>query len=498
MESSFVMHSIYTTYPPTYNDGVINIPLIDKHKNFKGYVWASTNDASYLLQYSYSVKKTAEGKCYAKSSITTTMHELVMRQKAPDGHVIDHRNGNKLDNRRENLKFSTYAQNAQNKEKMEGCTSEYIGVHLDPNGQWRAFISNDGEMEYLGAFADERFAAKMYDIHRINTLGPDCKTNNTLKPYEIEWIVKNGIPPGYEKAEKNRDLPTNIKLTASGSFQYNKMRKGVNYNKTFKTLDEAIEYKEMMEKQWSIKESDAEKIRASEITRNSQGIAVVYATSKDIKYEIMVDDHMWPELSKMNWHLNDQKYAITAKVDGVYSMHRYIWLKCKGEIPEGKSIDHIKSNMKLDNRMSNLRPADPSLQIHNQLKKRSSLDKYRGIQFRWPKYVAIIGHTRYGKYDRAEDAAQRANEEYAKIYGENATLNVIDWSIVTTKETRITREMITRTFIQSLTNIKDFENLLKVMKLDTGNNGPIQLKTLRGKDIPNLKIYLLDNFALPE
>jgi|GEM_PF-1326327 len=498
MESIFAIHSVYTIYPPTYNNEVMSIPLIDKHKNFKGYVWASTDDASYLLQYSYSIKKTAEGKCYAKSSITTTMHELVMRRKAPDGHVIDHRNGNKLDNRRENLKFSTYAQNAQNKGKMEGCTSEYIGVHLDPNGKWRAFISNDGKMEYLGSFADERFAAKMYDIHRIATMGSECKTNNILKPYEIEWIVKNGIPPGYEKAVKNREMPTNINVTASGTFAYKKRRKGVNYSKTFKTLEDAIEYKEMMEKQWAISEFEVEKIRASEITRNSQGIAIVYATRKGIKYEILVDDDMWPELSKMSWNLNSQKYARTAKVDGEYTMHRYIWLKCKGEIPRGKSIDHIKSDMKFDNRIFNLRPADQRLQIHNQLKKSSSLDKYRGIQFRWPNYRAIIGHTQYGKYARAEDAAQRANEEYSKIYGENATLNVIDWSIVTTKETRITREMITRTFIQSLTNIKDFENLLKVMKSDTGNNGLIQLKTLRDKDIPNLKIYLLDNFALPE
>lgn len=39
--------------------------------------------------------------------------------KPKKGEVVDHNNGNILDNRISNLKFSTYSQNAQNKKKKK-------------------------------------------------------------------------------------------------------------------------------------------------------------------------------------------------------------------------------------------------------------------------------------------------------------------------------------------------------------------------------------------
>jgi len=495
MEQQFEPHAIYQKYMPTYDHSmqIAQIPLTDKHQNFKGYALVSVIDAPRLLQYSYSIRG-KRSKKYVKSSITLSMHELVVGQKAPPGHVIDHWNSNRFDNRRENLRFLTYGQNAQNKEKKAGCTSKYIGVHLDPNGKWRAFISNNGKMEYLGAYPDEEFAAKIYDIHRIATMGPGCKTNNLLQSHEIEWIVKNGIPPGYHKPDTKRDLPKNIRLTTSGSYQYSKMRKGINYRKNFKTLDDAVAHKDEIEKKWAEEDATAERIRITNIIRNAQGIAIIYAVCGGIKYEIWVDDVMWPELSNISWNLNGDGYVHTAKTGGQYLIHRLIWTRCVGEIPEGLTIDHRISSNKFDNRLSNLRLADRSLQGHNQVKRSTSLDKYKGVQFRWPNYIAVIGHTRYGKYARAEDAARRVNEEYAKLYNGQATLNNIDWSVVTTKDNRITLDMITREFIENLIDVKDFDNLLRVLKLDAVNGGPFQTSKLRGCHIPELKRYLIDRY----
>ena len=160
------------------------------------------------------------------------------------------------------------------------------------------------------------------------------------------------------------------------------------------------------------------------------------------------------------------------------------------------TVDHCKPAFKHDNRIANLRLANQSLQVHNQLKRKQSIDKYKGVQFKWPHYFAIIGHTRYGKYIRAEDAAQRANVEYAKLYDGQASLNVIDWNIVTTKDNRITPQMITREFIEQLEYVHDFENLLRVMKLDTGNGGPYKLSTFRGKDIPDLRKYIFHDVMM--
>jgi len=74
-----------------------------------------------------------------------TMHRIIMErllgEAIPEGLVIDHKNRNKLDNRRENLRLATYSQNNINSKIPENNTSGHkgIGFHKKRN-QWRARI----------------------------------------------------------------------------------------------------------------------------------------------------------------------------------------------------------------------------------------------------------------------------------------------------------------------------------------------------------------------
>lgn len=77
----------------------------------------------------------------------------------------EHRNGNGLDNRRENLRVSSKRQNGQAFLTLrEGKTSRFRGVswHLLA-GKWLAVITVNGKGRYLGLFLDEEEAAKAYD-----------------------------------------------------------------------------------------------------------------------------------------------------------------------------------------------------------------------------------------------------------------------------------------------------------------------------------------------
>ena|SRR3990167_578343 len=81
------------------------------------------------------------------------MHREIMRP--PKGMEVDHINGDKLDNRRENLRVCTHAQNSRNRKG--------INVSFDKRKhKWRAQIGIGMKQKWLGYFATKEAAAKAY------------------------------------------------------------------------------------------------------------------------------------------------------------------------------------------------------------------------------------------------------------------------------------------------------------------------------------------------
>ena len=105
-----------------------------------------------------------------------TLHSLLM--KPPNGFVVDHINGDTLDNRRNNLRVCTNKQNVRNMRKHRG-TSKYKGVRWAAHAkQWAAVISPNGKTYHLGYSKDERDCAVMYDIAAQLFYGPYARLNN--------------------------------------------------------------------------------------------------------------------------------------------------------------------------------------------------------------------------------------------------------------------------------------------------------------------------------
>ena len=97
------------------------------------------------------------------SERTVYMHRWIMN--APKGMVVDHINHNGLDNRKENLRFATNAENSRyaRKTKNKFC-SDYKGIHyIKKVKRWRARITFEGKTRYVGQYRDEISAAKAYD-----------------------------------------------------------------------------------------------------------------------------------------------------------------------------------------------------------------------------------------------------------------------------------------------------------------------------------------------
>jgi hypothetical protein len=86
------------------------------------------------------------------------LHRMVMR--APKNLMVDHINGNRLDNRKENLRLCSVKNNAVNKKGKNG----YKGIYFDKNIQkWVAQITKNYHTKSLGCFKSPEEAALAYN-----------------------------------------------------------------------------------------------------------------------------------------------------------------------------------------------------------------------------------------------------------------------------------------------------------------------------------------------
>jgi hypothetical protein len=112
-----------------------------------------------------------ERKSYAIGGIRNNMggvkivylHREIMT--APKGRIVDHKNGDSLDNRRANLRIATHAQNSSNKRKTRTkTTSRFIGVSYEKSqNRWAVKIKHKGKSHWIGGFKSEIEAAKARD-----------------------------------------------------------------------------------------------------------------------------------------------------------------------------------------------------------------------------------------------------------------------------------------------------------------------------------------------
>jgi len=114
--------------------------------------------------YGYVIRSEYLGRSGGKSKLRThRMHRDIV--KCPTGMQVDHINGDKLDNRKSNLRICTNAQNQMNRPGIKNKTSQYKGVSWNKAmKKWEVCISKNNKNIYLGCFSDEKEAALSYDL----------------------------------------------------------------------------------------------------------------------------------------------------------------------------------------------------------------------------------------------------------------------------------------------------------------------------------------------
>lgn len=104
------------------------------------------------------------------------LHRIIMR--APDGMMVDHADGDGLNNRRSNLRLATNSENQRNRRPCPASSSNLKGVTWHAGvSKWQAQIKLNGRSKYLGLFATQEAAHAAYSQAASELFGDFARTS---------------------------------------------------------------------------------------------------------------------------------------------------------------------------------------------------------------------------------------------------------------------------------------------------------------------------------
>lgn len=120
-------------------------------------------DAEKCKEHKWYLKQSAKGKVYVQKRMGRIhLSHFVTGFVKEKGMVVDHINGDTLDNRKENLRIVTHQQNMMNQRVLpSNNTSGVIGVGWNKeNSCWDAQIKYNQIMYHLGSYKNKEDAIK--------------------------------------------------------------------------------------------------------------------------------------------------------------------------------------------------------------------------------------------------------------------------------------------------------------------------------------------------
>jgi hypothetical protein len=321
--------------------------------------WYAKRDANTC--YAYTVIRIGPGK---------VRYQLMHRILVPGFPVVDHRNGNGLDNRRINLRGCTQRQNLSNQGKFDGASSRFKGVTWDKRRRvWQAKVTSQGKDYRLGNFDDETAAARAYDEAARHHFGSYARLN-----FPSVGEGESAVHGMRSKKRSERIKRTIIRSTMNdqeiGTIPLN--------NGTFAVVDAA----------------DIPIVEGRHWSSNSNGYAVASFTHN----------------GRVRWT----------------RMHRLLLLGLDSDC--SLHVDHINGD-RLDNRRSNLRLVTSGQNQSNRRKKVNSKHRFKGVNqdrrdLRWEARIRSKGAKYYiGRFATEEEAARAYDVAAREHFGEFARLN---------------------------------------------------------------------------
>lgn len=355
-----------------------------------------------------------DDKQYAISSITGKpiyMHRFLM--KPPKGMVVDHKNHNRLDNRKDNLRVITRANNGKNKSKTKNATSQYYGVNFNTKQNKYIVVFNyEGKKHNVGSFDNEIDAAEAYDLYLLhnninykNLNFPDKKKEYLSKEKQVKPdIVKACQYIGVTFDEtyrariridgKNKHLGRSKDPVVCAKM-YDKYIVDNNLpNKQLNFPDDYPEYDPNIKQILTLyEEIDGNTIKL--LIENNKGITVT------------IDKNDYDLIKYYKWYIGSKGY-ITAQIDNkTIRLHKYLT-----KTGEDQIVDHKDSN-RANNTRRNLRILTSKGNNQNRSKMKNASSKYIGVSWdkknkKWTSYQRHNDkYVHLGRHKEEEYAARR-------------------------------------------------------------------------------------------
>lgn len=157
----------------------------DDDSNYLKEVLIDTEDISKIAK----VRIKSNGYAWSKNQ---HIAHIILNHSSNMNTVVDHINGNKLDNRKSNLRVLTQADNANNRTKTQNNTG-IVGIALRENGKYQYYRCTVSDRNHNVVSGDTKSACKKYTKQfNINKLGKEVALEQAK-----QWLITKRKEFGY-------------------------------------------------------------------------------------------------------------------------------------------------------------------------------------------------------------------------------------------------------------------------------------------------------------